>query len=89
MRRDVEGVDGAGGADQQGFDAEAHVVDGAGGRGEVEDVVDLAEIEGLADVLLDEAEARLVLEMSEVGEIAGAEVIDADDGVAFGEQSVA
>ncbi len=39
---EVEGVDGAGGADEQGLDAEAGVVDGAGRRGEVEDEVDVA-----------------------------------------------
>ena len=42
---EVEGVDGACGADEQGFRAEARVVDGAGGRGKVEDVIYHAWIE--------------------------------------------
>ncbi len=45
-------------------------------------------IEGLADVLLEEAEAALAREMAEVGEVAGAEVVDADDRVPCGEQRV-
>ena len=44
---EVEGVDGAGRADQEGLRAETVVVDRAGGRGEVEDEVDRAGIEGL------------------------------------------
>ena len=66
---EVEGVDGSGGADEEGFDAEAGVVDGAGGRGEVEDVIDLARVEGLADVLLEQAEAALVLEVARLARL--------------------
>ena len=50
--REVEGVDGSGGADEEGFGAEAGVVDGRGGRGEVEDEVDGAGVEGEGDVLI-------------------------------------
>ena len=80
---EVEGVDGAGGADEEGFGAETGVVGGAGGRGEVEDEVDFAGVEGLGDVLLEEAEAAFALEVAEVGEFAGAEVIDTDDRVSL------
>ena len=88
LAREVERVDGAGGADEQGLDAEAGVVDGAGGRGEVEDEVDGAGVEGRADVLLEEAEARIRWRDGRGSPVAGAEVIDADDGVAVGEESV-
>ena len=46
-------------------------------------IVDLARIERPADVLFDEAEAGLAREMTEVGGIAGAQVVDSNDGVAF------
>lgn len=85
---DIEGIAGAVGADAEGFDAEAGIVDGAGRGSEVEDVVDRAEVEGLDDVLLDEVEAGLVLEVAEIVEGAGAEVVDADDGVVIGQQGI-
>ncbi len=84
----IKGIEGAGRTYQEGFDAQAGVVDRTGGRGEVEDVVDGARIEWLADIVLDEAEAGLVGEMGEIGMVAGREVVEADDGVAFGEQRV-
>ena len=43
---EIEGVDGSGGADEKRLDAEPVVVDRAGGRGEIEDVIDLARVEG-------------------------------------------
>ena len=85
---EVERDDGSIGADQKSFGAEATVVDGAGGRGEVEDVVDVAGIEGLRNVVIDKAEARFVLEMGEVCRVAGAQVVDADDDVPLAEQGV-
>ena len=82
---EVEGVDGAGGADKEGLDAKPGVVDGAGRRGEVEDEIDRArDRRASADVVFEEAEARLVVQMGEIGHVAGAEIIDAEDGVALG-----
>jgi hypothetical protein len=78
---EVERVDGAGGADQEGLRAEAVVVDGAGGRGEVEDEVDRAGIEGEGDVLVQEGKRGSQVKMREVGQVAGGEVVDAEDGV--------
>jgi hypothetical protein len=43
---------------------------------------------GLADIEFDEAEVALAREMAEVGQVAGAEVVDADDDVSFGQKSV-
>src|SRR5215469_9539333 len=85
---EVESIDGAGGAYKEGFGTETGVVVGTGGRGEVEDEIDFAGIEGLGDVLLDEAEAGLALEVAQVGKSAGAQIVDADDGISRGKQRV-
>ena len=82
--REVEAVDGADGADEEGLRAEAGVVHGRGGRGEVEDEVDGAGVEGEGDVVVEEGEARLAGEVGEVGEAAGGEVVYAEDGVGGG-----
>ena len=84
LAREVEDVDGADGAGEEGFGAEAGVVHGRGGRGEVEDEVDGAGIEGEGDVVIEEGEARVGGEVREVGEVAGGEVVDAEDGVGGG-----
>ena len=68
----IQGVDGACGAYEEGFGTETGVVGGAGWRGEVEDEIDFAGVERFGDVLFEEAEAAFVFEMSEVGEFAGA-----------------
>ena len=85
---EVEGIGGACGTDEEGFGAETGVVDGAGRRGEVEDEIDFARVEGFGDVVFEEAEAAFALEMAEVGEFARAEVIDTDDRVSCSEQGV-
>ena len=82
--RQVEDVDGADGAGEEGLGAEAGVVHGRGRRGEVEDEVDGAGVEGEGDVVIVEGEARLAGEVGEVGEVAGGEVVDAEDGVGGG-----
>jgi len=57
LPRQVQGVVSAHGAHFQGLDGPAVVVVGAGGRREVEEVVDAPfDFEGLADVVADEAE---------------------------------
>ncbi len=55
----------------------------------MENVVDVAEVEGLADVLLEELEARLVAQMGDVLACAGEQIVGANDGVALAEQRVA
>ena len=67
----------------EGLDAEAGVVDGAGWRGKVEDEVNLAGIERLADVLLHKAEAGFSGKMAEIGRTAGAEIVHSDDGMSL------
>jgi hypothetical protein len=82
---EVQGVDGACRTDEESFGAEASVVGGAGGRGEVEDIIDLARIKWLRDVVFEKAEAALVFEVAEIGEVPGAEVIDTDNCVSCSE----
>src|SRR5208283_5244675 len=88
--REVEDVDGSGGAGEEGLGAEAGVVDGRGGRGEVEDEVDGTGVEGEGDVVIQECEGGVGGEVGEVGEVAGGEVVDAEEGVGgrLGEESV-
>ena len=80
---EIEGVDGSSGADKERFDAETAAVDRTGWRGEVEDEVNFAGVEGLADVLFEEAEAGLTREMVEIGQVSRAEVINSNDRVSF------
>jgi hypothetical protein len=67
---EIEGIDGAGGTDEQGLGAKASVVHGAGGRSEVEDEVDLAGIEREGNVVVQEGEAGLRGKMREVVQVA-------------------
>jgi hypothetical protein len=85
---EIKGVDCSGRAYEESLDAEAGVVDGAGRRREVEDEVNFAGVEGLGDVMFDQAETALPLQVAEIGEIAGAEIVDTDYRVSCGEQSV-
>ena len=65
--RQVRGVDGAGGADEEGFGAEPCVVDGTGGRCEVEDEVYRAGIEGVQMSCCRNSNAALAGQMGEIG----------------------
>src|SRR5580704_1517547 len=85
---EVERVEGAGGADEEGLGTKTSVVSGAGRRGEVEDEIDFARVEWLRDVLFEEAEAAFAFEVAEIGEFACAEVIDTNDRVAVSQQRV-
>ena len=65
------------------------VVDGRGRRGEVEDGVDAPrEVERVADVRLDEVEARLPGDVREVALRAGDQVVHARDPPALAEGAV-
>jgi hypothetical protein len=76
---DIEGIKSSSRTYEKGLDAKTGVVNGTGRRGEVEDEVDFARVKGVADVLLDEAEAGLPYEMAEVHRISSAEIIDTND----------
>jgi hypothetical protein len=59
------------------------IVNGAGGRGKVKNIIDLAAIERFADVQLPKLEAAFVAEMVDIVGAAGKQVINGDDRVAF------
>jgi hypothetical protein len=86
---EAEGVVGAERADLEGLDGELEIIDGAGRRGEMEDVIDGAgEVDELGDVVVDEVEVLVAGEMGDVVGIAGDEVVHGDDAMALGEESV-
>jgi hypothetical protein len=76
------------GTNPQSLDSQAEILRRAGWRGKVEDVVDRAGIKWLAYVPLFKAKARIIGQVREVFPVSGAEVIDADDGVALAQQTV-
>ena len=65
------------------------VVDGTGRAGEVKDVVDGADIEGLADVFFYKFESRFVRKMRDISATTGQEIVDDSDSPAFAEQGIA
>src|SRR5271157_2888817 len=67
---------------------QAEILRWTGRRSKVEDVIHWAHVEGLADVPLLKAEAWLIGQVRNVIPAAGAEVIDAFDGVALAQQAV-
>ena len=77
-------------ADLEGLDRQLEIIDGAGGRGEMEHVVDAAgEVDVLGDVVVDEREVRVAGEVGDVVGVARDQVVDGDDAMAFGQQAVA
>src|SRR5581483_11596126 len=86
---ETKGVMRAVGADLQRRKRHAHVVHRAGKRREMEHEVDgLVDGDRFGDVVIQEGE-RVVLEVRDVLERAGLEVVDADDPMPFVQQSVA
>ncbi len=63
---DLEGVESSERSDFQRGNPVEGVIDRAGGAGEVEDVIDGADVEGLADVFFYEIESRIICEMAEI-----------------------
>src|SRR5206468_2075075 len=88
LARQVEHVNRASRAHEKRLRAEAVVVNGAGRRGEVEDELDRAGIEGGANVLVEELEARLGAKVSEIGHVTSGEVVDAHDGIPLGQERI-
>src|SRR3954452_8157422 len=88
--REAECVVGAVGADLERVQRQARVVDRAGRRGHVVHEIDrLVDVVVRRDVRLDEAEVVAVLDVRDVVEIAGLEVVHADDAVALRDQVIA
>jgi hypothetical protein len=55
----------------------------------MENVFDFAAIERVTDVLLEEFEARIIAEMSDVLQSSGQQIVGANHGVAFAKQCIA
>src|ERR1700688_3010012 len=75
-------------SDFQRGDAVDGVIHGAGGAGEVEDVIDCADVKGLANVFFYKFKARVVREVSDVTATASQQVVDNNHAVAFAKESV-
>jgi hypothetical protein len=86
---DFESMKSAERAHFESGDAMSAVINGAGGAGEVEDVVHSAHVEGFANIFLYKLETGLIFEVSEISAAAGEEVVDDHDVPAFSEKSVA
>ncbi len=68
----------------------AQIIDGAGRRREVQDVVDRAvDFDVIRDIVPQEREACVALQVLNVQRIAGDEIVDANDVVAFREEAFA
>jgi hypothetical protein len=76
-------------AHEQSLHPEPHIIRRAGRRGEVVHVIHTPQIEGLADVSFLQPESRLVLQVGEVGEPAGRQIVHAQHAMAFGQQRIA
>src|ERR1051325_3892418 len=66
-----------------------HVIDRTGRRGEMQDVVHGAQVVRLVHVLPGELKARLVLQVRDVTQAAGQQVVDTDHLMAFRQKRIA
>src|SRR6185312_3499123 len=71
------------------LDAVDHVLDGAGWRGEMEDVIDFAAIKRTVNVELLEFECTIAAEVLNVRHPPGQEVVDSHHGITLCEQGIA
>ncbi len=76
-------------ADFQRFNAVLHVVHGAGRRGEMKNVIHAAHVIGLIHVLLHKLKARLILQVVNVAQAAGKQIVHAHNVIAFRQQRIA
>ena len=72
----------------QSFNRKPQILWRAGGRGEVEYIIDRAGIEGLADILLLELEARFAGQVLHVFAKPCGKIIDADNRMPFSQQAI-
>src|SRR3984885_3193935 len=87
--RQIESISGPLGAHIQRLRAKPRVVGRTGRGGEIEQIVDLSQVERLADVLFYQGEPGLIDQSSEVGNAAGGKVVDAYDVMSLSEESIA
>ena len=87
--RQVESISGSLGTDIQCFGTEPRVIGGTGRGREVEEIVDLSEVEGLADILLDQGESRFIFEAGQIGCAPGGEIVHPYHLVTLGKKGIA
>src|SRR5262249_892583 len=71
-----------------GVDSVKAIIDRTGGACEMEHVIDLARIEWITDIFLDELEARLIAQMFDIRDATRDQAVDDHNLPAFGEQRV-
>jgi hypothetical protein len=87
--RQVKNIPGSLGADIQRLWTEPGVIRRAGRGGEVEQIIDLSQVERLADILLYQGESRIILQASQVGSPSGSKIVYAHHMMALGQKGVA
>ena len=76
-------------ADLQRLDGQFQIINGAGGRGEMPDVIHRhVQEDELGDILLDEFEIRVAAQVGDIVHAAGDKIIDAHHLVAAGQKEV-
>ncbi len=89
LERDLEGMESSQRTDFQRGNAVNRVIHRAGGTGEVEDEIDRADVEGLADIFIYKIKSGVISEMVKVRTPPGEQVVDDNHTPALAEQSVA
>jgi hypothetical protein len=84
----VQSIPGSLGADIQGLGTEPGVIGRAGRGCEIEEIIDLPQIKGLADILLHQGESRFILQVREVGGTPRSKIVHAHHPVPLGQKSV-
>src|SRR5690242_6636989 len=86
---EAERLVGAERTDLERLDGQLEIVDGTGGRGEVQYAVELAlDVEIVGDVVLDKAEPRVAYQVRDVVGAPGDEVVHPDDVVLVGNEPI-
>jgi len=83
-----QGILSADRADAQRFDSQLQILRRAGGRRHIEDRIHFARIKRLTNVLLLKPKSRLIGEMSDVAEVSGRKIVNAEHRVPFAEQAI-
>src|SRR5579859_1400767 len=75
-------------ADSQRLNCEAKILRWAGRGGKIENVIDMPRIEWSADIVLEEAKARLMGQMFQVVEASRGEVVNPNNLMTFTQQAI-
>jgi hypothetical protein len=89
LARQVENIPGPHRADVQRLRTEPRVIGRARRGGEVEQIVDGAEVERLADILFYQREPRILVQVGQVGRTPGGKIVYPHYMVALGKKGIA